>query len=197
MEKVILQSRTKPVQKRRLFIAILLPQRVKESLSKMITQLDKDFPELKYEKEEKLHLTLKFLGWTRISEERIGEVLNKITSSTQPFNLSFTGLDFFFSFNFILFINLQENKALLDLVRKVEDEMRVLGFPKEKRPFRSHITLARGKRKPVSFWKELSYKISQKKFELPESFSVSKIVLMESILEREGSRYKILANLLF
>lgn len=188
MEKIILK-------KKRLFIAIPLPRNIRLELNGVVKRLSLEFPELKYEKEEKLHLTLKFLGWTRISKERIGEALNKITSSTQPFNLSFTGLDFFFSFNFILFINLQENKALLDLVRKVEDEMRVLGFPKERRPFRSHITLARGKRKPVSFWKELSYEISQKKFPLPESFSVSKIVLMESILEREGSRYKILTKI--
>jgi len=197
MEKIILQSRTKPVQKRRLFIAILLPRNIRLELNGISKRLSSESPELKYEKEEKLHLTLKFLGWTDISPERISEVLQRTVLNAAPFSLRFANLGFFFSSNFILFADLEKSEPLFNLVSKIEEEMKRLGFPKEKRPFKSHITLARGKRKPISFWREIAQKISQKKFPLPESFSVSEIVLMESILEREGSRYKILANLLF
>lgn len=182
---------------RRLFIAITLPKNIKRSLNEIIYQLRQDFPDLKYEKEEKLHLTLKFLGWTSLSEKRISEVLKKITTPMNSFDLTFSGIGFFFSFNFILYANLKENNSLLDLVARTEKEMKKLGFTREKRPFRSHITLARGKRKPATYWKELAQKISRKHFSLSLSFTVKEIVLMESTLNKEGSEYTIINNYSF
>lgn len=178
------------MKQKRFFIAIDLPKKQKATLGGIITFLEKEYPSLRYEKMEKLHLTLKFLGWTNIPPDKISQALHQTVLRLTPFSLKFIALDFFFSSNFILFADLEKNKLLFNLVSKIEKELKKLGFPKEKRPFKSHISLARGKNKPRSYWKELSNKIMQKQIQLPENFLVSEIVLMESLLSSKGSVYK-------
>lgn len=183
---------------RRLFIAILLPDSVKKNLGKIIGRLSQNYPELHFEKEEKLHLTLKFLGWTNLPQEKIDSLVEEIALTSPPFTLEFSSLNCFFSFNFILFADLKESKMLFNLASKIEKGLEKLGFEKEKRKFKGHLTLARGKRKPVSFWRKYCQEISKEKIQprlnQGQSFKVSEIVLMESVLGREGSNYTVLSK---
>jgi len=67
---------------KRLFIGINLPTATKRQLSTITRKLVVQYPQIKWEDKDKLHITLKFLGSTAISPQQIGDAL-KIKLSDQ------------------------------------------------------------------------------------------------------------------
>jgi len=94
-----------------------------------------------------LHITLKFLGYADGQAlDRISEALKEIADASPPFRLALSGLETFGkpSAPNILWVGVQgEVDALAALQAKVETAVEPLGFPREDRPFRPHITVAK------------------------------------------------------
>ena len=94
-----------------------------------------------------IHLTLRFLGET--NEERIAGIakrLGSIAAETAPFTLSLGHFGVFPSPTRprVLWIGLDGDLPTLGFLQnRVEEEMDVLGFGTEDRPFAPHLTLGR------------------------------------------------------
>ncbi len=132
----------------RAFIAITLPPEFKRGLKELRNRLDlpgQNF--LKWVDLDSLHLTLKFLG--DISPESVAPVTvaMRAAAASQPsFTLRAAGSGAFPNSDRIqvAWVGLGGNlKALGRLQQSLEDNLSAIGFPREKRAFTPHLTLAR------------------------------------------------------
>lgn len=185
---------------KRLFIAINLPEKVKADLENIIRVLEKRGDPIRFEKTEKMHITLKFLGFA--SETKNPELRTKlkiISKKCSRFYLRLLKIEYFSGGHFVLYVGVKgETDVLEDIREGVETAFAEMGFPKERQEFTPHITIGRGKgRQPVSVWKKIGEKLVKIKLPEYETFMVESIDLMESKLTKEGSEYKIVQSFEF
>jgi RNA 2',3'-cyclic 3'-phosphodiesterase len=93
-----------------------------------------------------LHLTLKFLGDTESSYIRpLTDALRQVAARHEPVRLRLGGLGAFPSLRraSVLWLAIEPDPPLMALQRDVETAMFSLGYPRELRPFRPHVTVAR------------------------------------------------------
>jgi 2'-5' RNA ligase len=176
----------------RVFCALELPAEVRDRAAAHIARLRELAPEVRasWERTEKLHITLKFLG--EIAPERI-ETLSGAASRaarmSQPFTLALSGAGAFPPGGSprILWLGINDSAgALLRLQSHLEEECAAAGFAREERPFHPHLTLARI-RAPQGA-RELARLNQEAGFEAIE-FPVTNFVVMCSELGPGGSRY--------
>jgi 2'-5' RNA ligase len=168
----------------RCFIAIDLPEEVRENIYK-INEVLKDI-NIKYKPVEKhnLHLTLKFLG--EISDYKVNLVIDKIKKlKIKKFKASLGNIGFFPDENFIrvLWISLEPSSLIKKIHEEIDEALKQY-FKKDKR-FESHITIARIKN--IKDRKEFLEKVRNVK--IKEEFEVEEIKLKKSILRRDGPEY--------
>ena len=174
----------------RAFIALDFPKETKEFLLNNIKIIDPD-RELRWEKSDKFHLTLKFIG--EIEEAllpEINDVLNTLTAECKPFELK---LNKFGEFKrngkvAVLWAGFDENAYLTDCVTKINIKLSKIGIPAETKRFKPHITLLRI-RKNIN--KEILNKFDNLVSE-PVKYVASEIQLIRSTLKPTGSVYKVL-----
>ncbi len=140
---------------------------------------------------ENLHITLKFLG--EISESRVEDVKNvmkKALSDFKSFTYTARGVGAFPSENYIrvVFAGVEGGEVIVDMQRKLENELEKIGFKREKRDFVPHITLARVKipRRKA----QLQRFIQEFKKESFGELKVKEVYLMQSILKPSGPEYR-------
>ena len=133
----------------RCFVAVLLPEQVRASLSAVCAELRGRTRGLSWVKADNLHLTLRFLGEVELA--MLGYVRDAVTEAADavsPFTLRLDGLGGFPPG--------RTPRVLWAGVSTGSDEMRALhgaletalaarGIPRESRPFHPHITLARAR----------------------------------------------------
>jgi 2'-5' RNA ligase len=181
---------------KRLFIAIDISEMARDIAAKHIASLRRQFPDLRvgWERPEKLHLTIKFLGRTGDEQlEGINKSLERIASRFQPFGLRLEGKGVFPSPRNarVLWLGVVDpEEKLAGLAEAVIDDMARLGFEPEKRAFKAHLTIARIK-EPQSAT-QLAERHLQMQYE-PVEFEIGDIVLYESQLHPTGSIYSKLA----
>lgn len=93
-----------------------------------------------------IHLTLKFLGETdEALIPRIREAMEKSVDGVAPMSVRFKGVGAFPSMSRIrvIWIGLEGGENMSLIARRLDDELSILGFKREERPFMPHITLAR------------------------------------------------------
>jgi len=142
----------------RSFVAIPLPEAVKEQIADWMKPLRLQAPDIRWVRPESLHLTIKFLG--SVKEERFErEFFPEFSQSLVSKPLSLT-LDHQGQFPHqgspkILWLGLSGEVDLLQgLAAKTEKFFEGHGFAPENRPFAPHITIARIKEKPsIDFMK--------------------------------------------
>lgn len=139
-----MNSTTNPA---RLFIAIPLPQPVKNALQQYVEKLKTEFPFQKWVHPGDLHITLQFLGETPPQKtEQIQAELARVASAHPPISLSVEGVGSFGkpAAPSILWMGIHGDLPLLaSLQADVEAAMEPLGFAREARAFRPHLTVAR------------------------------------------------------
>ena len=173
----------------RLFIAVELPQEVKQELINLQSVLKKDFPSLKYVNVNNMHLTLKFLG--DVPDGRLDEVKAKLSDvRVEKFEAYLSGCGVFPKPEYIkvVWAGLEPKEKINELQHKVDLGMRAIGFPKD-RKFHPHATLAR-----VRFVKDkagLAKAIEQLK-PTKISFDVDSFALIKSELRPDGPVYTVL-----
>lgn len=188
----------------RLFIAIELLQDLKEEIAKVSWQLAKQNLPFRFEDEVKLHITLAFLGNTKVEKiQKLEKILNHVARNISPFFLLLTNLGAFPGFNHprILYIGLTgETDSLERLQKNLLKVLKDAGFiPKTNDTFTPHITLARFAKPPYPIhMKKMGNKISGLKIKIPKlEFAVNSISLMQSKLTPKGSNYKTLKTFNF
>jgi 2'-5' RNA ligase len=176
----------------RVFCAIELPDELRSRVAERVRRLRSEFPDVRasWEKPEKLHVTLKFLG--DIEPERV-EALSgaaaRAVERVEPFELIIDEPGSFPPHGQprVLWLGIVDATGRLAFMQSaLEEECAAVGFPRESRPFKPHLTLARV-RSPHGA-SELAAAHRETPFE-PQSFKVSELVLMRSELAPGGSRY--------
>ncbi len=168
----------------RIFVAALLPEEIKTRIDGYITAIKPLCEGVKWEKREKLHITLKFLGEVEESMgERVSAAVGGLAGGYSPFEMEVVHFGGFPNMGNprVLIVGLSENEGLRELQQKVEDELEILGFERERRRFTPHVTIGRVKSR---------LKIRES-LPLPEKFPfvINEIGVINSKLGREGSVY--------
>jgi len=186
--------------KKRIFIAINLPSKVKNKLAEMQDDLQERFElaytdsPIKWTKKENLHVTLLFLGL--IDDVHIPELLKIIEESIQEsevFDLFIDNIVYGPNINNpkMIWANIKITDELLVLQNNLQNLILENDYDAElDRKFKPHITLGR-----INQWEFKSLN----KEEVPGvddylgmGFAVKSIDVMESFLEKKGPTYCIL-----
>ncbi len=174
----------------RTFIAIDIPRSVKKKIEANTRKARSNFPELKWVEPHNLHITLKFLG--EVQERRISEIeagLKEVASKFSPFELQIGPPDSFDAGGAVrvLWLSIEKGGDLLtELANEVENQLARMGFPREKRPFQAHLTIARSRRSGP--------KVRFSMLNLPREsfppFTVREIIIYKSTLTPSGPIYE-------
>ncbi len=175
----------------RCFIAIDIGEEMKRELESFMRGLKKFDPDVKWLSGDHIHLTLKFLGNTdETLVDRIKASLKSIASCHRKFNLTMAGVGVFpdYSRPRVLWVGINRSEELNLLYNDIESAMELLGFERETRKFRPHLTIARVKSQKVlaPLLKEIrGYK--EREF---GKIEVSEVLLMKSTLKPTGAEYE-------
>lgn len=177
----------------RTFIAVDINAETRRKVADYSLKLQNDFKEIRanWDKPEKLHLTLKFLGDT--DESQLGEVkkiVAEIAEKQTNFTLSLNKNGVFPNTRNakVLWIGVEDKGGNLKKINEIlERECAAVGFESEQRNYHPHLTIARIK--DASNTAELVKKHLETQIE-PLEFKVSEIVIYESKLQPSGSIYK-------
>lgn len=172
---------------RRIFIAIVPPENIKNSLRKSIRLYKKKSwgKDVRWVKPDNLHLTLKFIG--QIESSHLDEIYTVIESSIKglkSFSIEMDGLKLFpkpFRPQ-IISAGIVDNPELNELASRTETSLSRLGIQKEKKKFKGHITLGRCKKSFPD-----SQKINNKIKKI--LFIVNEIIIFRSNLRPNGPEY--------
>jgi 2'-5' RNA ligase len=175
--------------KKRLFIAIGIPNDIKKKLEEAQNFLKRFARDAKWVRDEGIHLTLKFLGY--VDPERLDDIRNSllpISKDFSPFTIRVKGFGFFPNPRrpAVLWCGV-DSRELNTLQSKVEEAMSAIGFEKENRAFSPHLTLCRF-RDPHGLL-PLANEVSKKAGEEIGEFNAESFTLYESILQRSGAEY--------
>ena len=175
----------------RTFIAIEIPAGVKSDISNWQDKLRDIVDGIKWVKSDNIHITLKFLG--NIEEKMIPQLKTAIERSAEnvdPFEIEVKGEGCFPNVNRprIVWVGVDNGKDTLSrIAAKIEIECSKLGFEKENRPYRPHLTIGRVK-KFIKNTEELRRYFSESPFR-SEVFTADEIILMKSDLKPDGPVY--------
>ena len=135
----------------RAFIAISLPDEVRATLGEVSAALAAQMParSVRWVKPDLLHATLRFLGDTAVSQlPIIASELDRIAKNYAPINLRLAGLGCFPNRKRprVIWAGLQGDvTAVQALKQAIDGGLEPLGWERESRPFRAHLTLGRVK----------------------------------------------------
>lgn len=181
----------------RTFIAIELPQEIRNSLASLQEQLRSSGADVKWVAPVNIHLTLKFLG--EIDEKKLDEVskiIDDIAKNKTTFAIRITSLGAFPKINYprVIWVGIDKgDMETKEIANDLEEAIAKIGIPKEDRPFSSHITIGR-LRSPQNrerLVKELNKLVDDFGKQNLE-FSVTKITFFKSTLTPKGPIYDIL-----
>lgn len=182
---------------KRIFTAIDVSDEARTQCADHIEKLRNEFPNLRvgWEKPEKLHLTLKFLG--DVDETQLRNLTESVTATARQFaefklKISQTGVFPAKRNAQILWLGVSNEQGILPEVNRIlEDECERRGLTKEKRGFKAHLTIAR-LREPHQSLKLMEKHLSEN-FRSDE-FTISGVTIYESVLQKFGSIYSVVSK---
>lgn len=185
--------------KLRAFIAIQLPDTIRELLKQRIDYLKAELAmPMRWVAPQSSHLTLKFLG--DIPEEQVPHIvgaLERASIGSAPLTLKIGRLGCFPNPRRarVLWVGIEgETEALIALQARIEDAIHALGFGREDRPFAPHLTLARTKGTGSNLMGKKSLEeLLAGRTEDDQVFIARGLSLMKSTLTPRGSVYTRLA----
>ena len=181
----------------RLFVACELPDEVHRALGRLQDDLRRaGAGRLRWVRPESIHITLKFLGG--VEESKGGAVTAALEAAIVPFELRL-GLSKLGGFGGrqlrVVWVGLDGDlEGLSELAGRVEAALEPLAFPRERRPFAAHVTLARvPEQLPAELRRALPELLGQYRPPPLPSMMLREVALVRSVLGPGGSRYHRLA----
>lgn len=182
----------------RTFIALKLAADVIEQAAQIQSAISARGLRLRWVKPHNLHLTLKFLGDIRPEDvPGVGLALNRATEQTTSIALTTQGLGFFPGIRKprVFWIGLGgQIDRLHCLHARIEDQLQSIGFARDKRGFKAHLTLARFRENIPE--KELVQMIEALGNFDPIAFTADHLIFYKSDLKPRGAVYTPLAEFL-
>ena len=175
-----------------MFCAVELSAEARERAALHIADLRSRAPDVSagWERPEKLHITLKFMG--EIEQGRVAALSSaaeRAARGVPPFDIGIEGVGAFPPRGLprVLWLGVADTSGVLArLQQRLEDECAGGGFPREDRAFHPHLTIARLRRpRGARFLAALH---SEKGF-APAHFCVDALVVLRSELGPGGSRH--------
>jgi RNA 2',3'-cyclic 3'-phosphodiesterase len=172
----------------RLFVAIDLPEKVKDQLG----ALKADIPGARWVKPAQMHLTLRFIG-DQVSESQFQQIKTALAAiEAEAFELSLQGVGRFppspKKAARVLWVGITPQPRLNVLYQKVEAAVRSVGFPADDHDFNPHITLARVQSDKLS--QAISTFLEANACFQSETIPVDQFYLYSSLLSPQGPRYQ-------
>jgi 2'-5' RNA ligase len=131
----------------RLFVAIDVPMAARQALSDAVTGLRVRHDELRWSRPAAWHVTLAFLGELGVGGRiRAIAALRRATVGAAPCAVTLSGRLGRFGDRVLWAAVEPDDDHLQILVDGIRRELAAAGLPVDDRPFRSHLTLARGRR---------------------------------------------------
>lgn len=163
----------------RVFIAIEIPESIKEELAHLVEGLKDKISNVKWVEKENFHITLRFIG--EIQEDRISvleSIIDEVSLKFSPFEIELKGTG---KFPHVIWVGIDKGGDILkNIYYSIEGALIRADFPPIDKPFSPHITLGRVKK-------------DVKRFQVedfgPISFYANSITLMQSQLFPSGPIY--------
>ena len=180
---------SKPI---RAFIAVKIPP--SPQLRQVIARLERLGRPVKACDSRALHVTLKFLGDTRVETvPAVAELVADAVRSTSGFTVRLTGLGAFPNAErpTVVWVGIEPAEPLIQLAGDLENRLKPLGFAPENRSFRPHLTLARIKGRPPADLIQLLDEHAATDFGTAE---LNALEVLQSELRPQGPHYTTLAR---
>lgn len=179
----------------RTFIAIEISPELRAELERTIGSLRSAFGGVRWLKPENIHLTLKFLGDTEIDRiDAVNAILGEVAIRHRPLTVKLGGLGCFPNLKRprVIWLGIERRQELIALAGDIEEGLAGLGFEKEKRAFRPHLTLGRVKA-PLDGSKltDAFRRLGADSF---VSLDIEMILLLQSTLTPRGAVYQALSK---
>jgi 2'-5' RNA ligase len=180
----------------RCFIAIELPDEVRDRLADLQEQMAGLGRAVRWSKVESVHLTVKFLG--EVPDQRVAEVCEtarRIAEKHPVFDLEVAGAGCFPPRGLarIIWAGIpQLPQPLVDCQRECEEQFAAMGFEKENRPYKPHLTVGRVNDPGAS--NRVRQLLRQFESFTAGAFTADELTVFQSELRRGGSVYTPLAR---
>jgi RNA 2',3'-cyclic 3'-phosphodiesterase len=174
----------------RCFIAIEIPDQIRNEIRVLIENLKKYQADVKWIPAENLHLTLKFLGNTpeTLLPDIVGTLI-AVLASYEPFYITIGDTGVFPNRKFpkVCWLGIEDTGILKTLRGDIENSMKRLGFKTEEREFNPHLTIGRVRSRQgmISVVNELD----RHKGRTFGGITVDTVSIMRSELRPEGAKY--------
>ena len=178
-------------QEIRLFIAIDLPEAVKTVLLETAVQMGQQLPNkaVRWVRPEQMHLTLRFLGDTAVSQlPNLQDELTQLAYQHPPFRLHLKDVGAFPNRKRprVVWVGLDGDLPVLQKMQaELEDRVLQLGWSREKRPFSPHVTL--GRVKDARQVGALNWDVKLAEMD----FGITAVQLVQSELRPSGAAYTV------
>ncbi len=162
-------------------------------IRKFMGDLENSGATLKMVDQDKIHITVKFLGDTEEGDiKEISETVRTILKKHEPFDLVIRGAGAFPHMDYmkVIWVGVENADRLEKIAHEIEEELVPMGFSRAEKSFSPHITLARvkgGKNK-----EELAQVVRRYRDTDFFKHKTTKLRLKESVLKPEGPEYKTL-----
>jgi 2'-5' RNA ligase len=181
----------------RSFLAFELPVEIREQIRVISKELKKTALPVRWVKVDNIHLTILFLG--SVDEDTIGDIEEKVNVVVKGFSAFKTKLNAVGAFPHwkrprVIWIGLNGDIGRLSNLRnKLLEELKVLGFMPEKRPFRPHLTLGRFKG-PIDRGEDMKWILDRYRDINSDLYQLNELILYKSDLKPDGPVYTKMAT---
>jgi RNA 2',3'-cyclic 3'-phosphodiesterase len=177
----------------RIFVGLKIPYEIKKKIFILRNEILSDWGKYKWEKEDKIHLTLKFIG--EVDDIKVGQISQSLNfiGNYSKIDCRLSHFGFFFNKGMakILWVGLSADNSLYNLVNDINDKLEKFSIPKDTRKFKSHLTILRLRNKDFSGFPVKNFE----EFDLPEiKFVAEEAALIKSELTPETSKYTEIKN---
>lgn len=169
----------------RIFIAALLDDDTRRHISDYISSIKGRISGVKWERQEKLHITLKFLG--EIEQSKLPDICNVVDFACGNMAKIEMAVSHFGAFpNLsrprVLYTGFDDSEQINGLQQSIDSRLTDYGFAPESRKFIPHVTIGRVNSRyrlqpPVPLVRRKECRIDS-------------IAVVQSVLDSHGSRYK-------
>jgi len=175
--------------KKRLFIALNLPQNIKDEITDLIKKLAKlnKGANIKWVSLKNMHLTLHFLGYVdKELEEQVKLAMQGFQGKFGQLQFELGKINAFPNLDRprVIFLECKQinSRSIFKLQELLGKKLIQLGIRVDQRPWKPHLTLGRAKER--CNFNTGNYKIKTKEF------SIDSFELMESMLKPTGAEYR-------
>ncbi len=143
------------MKKIRCFLAVDIPEEVKTAISRFIEPLKSDFADIRWVKNENIHITVNFFGCVEEDDiKTLAGLISKSLSNLSPFTFSLQGFGFFGKGEYprVIWLGVEKGKERISELNKiVKDAAERQEILSKEEDFFPHLTLGRCKKKLRGF----------------------------------------------